>query len=52
MIFRNDYYQLQRYLQSLDKRLGLMFNFRSRFLKPIRVVKIDTDTRKKFSKLY
>jgi len=48
MLLRDDYYQLQRYLQSLDKKLGLLLNFRSRFLKPARVIRIDTDARKKF----
>ena len=48
MVRREDYYQLQRYLQSANLQLGLLINFRSRYLKPIRIVKIDTDTRKRF----
>jgi GxxExxY protein len=48
LTLKEDYYQTQRYLQSLDKKLGLIINFRNRYLKPIRVVKIETDTRKKF----
>ena len=48
IITKEDYYQLQRYLQILDIKLGLLVNFRSRYLKPIRVVKIETDARKKF----
>jgi GxxExxY protein len=48
IITREDYFQLQRYLQALDIKLGLLVNFRSRYLKPIRVVKIETDIRKKF----
>ncbi len=47
-LLKEDYYQLQRYLQITDKKLGLLVNFRSRFLKPARVVRIETDTRKKF----
>lgn len=48
MILRDDYYQLQRYLQSTQKKLGLLVNFRYRYLKPLRIVKIDTDMRTKF----
>jgi len=48
MILRDDYYQSQRYLQSTQKKLGLLVNFRSRYLKPLRIVKIDTDMRAKF----
>ena len=40
--------QLQRYLQSINKKLGLLVNFRYRYLKPLRIVKIETDTRSKF----
>lgn len=51
LIEKVDFYQIQRYLQSSGKRLGLLVNFRNRYLKPIRVVRIDTDTRKKFVSL-
>jgi len=47
-IIREDYYQTQRYLQSTNLKLGLIVNFRSRYLKPIRVVRIDTDVKKRF----
>jgi len=47
---KEDYYQLQRYLQSTGLKLGLLVNFRNRYLKPIRVIRIDTDARKKFTK--
>ncbi|MBI2603974.1 MAG: GxxExxY protein [Candidatus Harrisonbacteria bacterium] len=47
-MLKDDYYQLQRYLQALDCKLGLLVNFRNRYLKPCRVVRIDTDARKKF----
>ena len=47
-ILKEDYYQVQRYLQSLDKKLALLINFRNRYLKPIRIVKIDTDIKNKF----
>ncbi len=41
-ILKEDYYQLQRYLQASNKRLGMLVNFRNRYLKPWRVVKIDS----------
>jgi len=47
-ILKEDYYQLQRYLQMLNKKLGLLINFRSRYLKPLRIVRIDTDVKNKF----
>lgn len=47
-ILREDYYQLQRYLQILNIRLGLLINFRNRYLKPLRIIKIDTDAKSKF----
>jgi len=47
-ILKDDYYQIQRYLQSLKKKLGLLVNFRNRYLKPKRIIRIDTDVRKKF----
>lgn len=48
IVLKEDFYQLQRYLQSLNKKLGLIVNFRNRYLKPIRIVRIDTDAKKKF----
>ena len=48
IITKEDYYQLQRYLQTLDIRLGLLVNFRSPYLKPHRIVKIETDLKTKF----
>ena len=47
-IIKEDFYQVQRYLQVTNAKLALLVNFRNRYLKPIRVVKIDTDVRKKF----
>ena len=40
-VLKEDYYQLQRYLNILDKKLGLIVNFRSRYLKPLRVIKVS-----------
>ena len=35
------YRQIQNYLQQTGLRLGLLVNFRSRYLKPMRIVRID-----------
>ena len=48
VILKEDYYQSQRYLQASDTKLALLVNFRSRYLKPIRIVKIDTNIKDKF----
>jgi len=47
-VTREDHYQTQRYLQTLNKKLGLIVNFRNRFLKPLRIIKIDTKAKNKF----
>ncbi len=41
IIIKEDYYQLQRYLQELNIRLGIIVNFREKYLKPKRIVKIN-----------
>lgn len=48
LILKEDYYQTQRYLQASHVKLALLTNFRNRYLKPIRVIKIETDARNKF----
>lgn len=48
LISKEDFYQTQRYLQILKLPLALLVNFNNRYLKPIRVIRIDTDVRKKF----
>ncbi len=47
-ITKEDYFQTQRYLQVLDLKLGLLVNFRDKYLKPIRIVKIETSGRNRF----
>ena len=47
-VLKDDYYQIQRYLQSLKKKLGSLVNFRNRYLKLKRIIRIDTDVKKKF----
>jgi len=46
LVTKEDYYQVQRYLQTLDLKLGLLLNFQSRYLSPKRVIRIDKDSRK------
>jgi len=48
IILKDDYYQIQRYLQASYCKLGLLINFRNRYLKPIRVIRIDTKNKTKF----
>lgn len=47
-IVKEDYFQTQRYLQALNTKFGLLVNFREKYLKPIRIVRIDTNTKEKF----
>ena len=35
---KEDYYQVKRYLTSLDKKLAILVNFRSRYIKPKRIL--------------
>lgn len=48
LILKEDFYQTQRYLQASNKKLALIVNFRNRYLKPIRIVKIDTSAKNRF----
>lgn len=38
ILMREDYYQLRRYLKAFNLKLGLLVNFRDRYLKPRRVL--------------
>jgi len=38
VIARDDYYQVLRYLKAFNKKLGLIVNFREKFLQPKRVL--------------
>ena len=40
-ITKEHYRQIQNYLQQTGLKLGLLINFRQKFLKPLRVVRID-----------
>ncbi len=41
ILLKEDYEQLQRYLQATDIKLGVLVNFRNKYIRPVRVVKID-----------
>jgi GxxExxY protein len=38
MIEKSDFYQTKRYLVAFNKKLGILVNFRDRYLKPKRVI--------------
>ncbi len=38
LLTRDDYYQTKRYLVALNKKLGLLVNFRDKYLKPKRIL--------------
>lgn len=40
-VTKEDYYQMLRYLTALKKKLGLIINFRKKFLKPKRIINSD-----------
>ena len=48
VITKKDYYQIQRYLQEAKVKLGILVNFRGNYIKPIRVIRIDTKNKSKF----
>jgi GxxExxY protein len=39
-VTKDDYFQMQRYLQAADIKLGLIINFRSFYLRPKRVINL------------
>ena len=41
-ILKEHYNQVQRYLQDTDLKLGLLVNFRIKYLKPIRIIRINS----------
>jgi len=42
MITKEDYYQMQRYLQASKFKLGLIVNFRNRYLKLIHIIRMNS----------
>ena len=49
VITKEDYFQIQRYLQVLNAKLGILVNFHQMYLHPKRVVKIEKDVNRKFN---
>jgi GxxExxY protein len=41
IVLANDYRQIQNYLQESGLRLGLLVNFRNKYLKPARIIRIE-----------
>lgn len=39
-VTKEDYYQMQRYLHITQLKLGLIINFRNRYLKPQRIISV------------
>ena len=46
-ITKEDYFQMQRYLTSSNKKLGLIINFRSKYIKQKRVINPEYDAKNK-----
>jgi GxxExxY protein len=42
IITKDDYYQLNRYLEASKLKLGMIVNFRNKYLKPIRVIRANS----------
>lgn len=43
LVERREYYQMQRYLKAFGKKLGLIVNFREKYLKPKRVINAEVE---------
>ena len=48
ILTKEDFIQTQRYLQATGLKLGLLINFRDMYVKPKRIVRIDTDGAEKY----
>lgn len=42
LVTKEDYYQMNRYLNACGFNLGLIVNFRNKYLKPIRVIRANS----------
>ncbi len=40
---REEYYQMRRYLKAADKKLGIIVNFRDKYLHPKRILNSSSD---------
>jgi GxxExxY protein len=43
IVLKNDYYQIMRYLVSFNKKLGIIFNFRQKVLRPKRILNSEAN---------
>jgi GxxExxY protein len=41
-VTKEDYFQMQKYLQVSNYKLGMIVNFRSSYLKPIRIIRMNS----------
>ncbi len=41
-VTKEDYYQMQRYLQASKSKLGLLVNFSVKYLHPIRIIRVNS----------
>jgi len=46
IITKEDYFQMLRYLTSYNKRLGIIVNFRQKYLKPKRIINPEVKSKK------
>ncbi len=42
IVTKEDYYQMNRYLDAAGYKLGMIVNFRNKYLKPIRVIRSNS----------
>ena len=42
IVTKEDFYQMNRYLNAIGYKLGFIVNFRNKFLKPIRVIRANS----------
>jgi GxxExxY protein len=49
IVTKDDYYQVQRYLQCSQINLGIIVNFHRRYLAPKRIVRIDTERKQRYT---
>jgi len=42
IVTKNDFYQMNRYLDACGYKLGLIVNFRNKYLKPIRIIRANS----------
>lgn len=42
LVTKDDFYQMNRYLDAIGYKLGMIVNFRNKFLKPIRVIRANS----------